>query len=117
MINSQDTAIIRVEQLAPFPYDRIKETLENYKNASEIVWVQEEHGNGGAWSFVKQRFDVVTSSKLNAHLSLIPVCYKKILNELGRSSVKYVGRKPSGSTAAGKNLHVFERPSNAFFHF
>jgi len=49
-----------VEQLAPFPYDRIKEVLQNYSNASEVIWAQEEHGNAGAWSFVKQRFDVVT---------------------------------------------------------
>jgi len=61
MSNSfKDAAILRLEQLAPFPYDRVKELIQQYKNASEVIWVQEEHFNGGAWGFVSERFDVVT---------------------------------------------------------
>eukprot|EP00331_Platyophrya_macrostoma_P011783 CAMPEP_0176429856 /NCGR_PEP_ID=MMETSP0127-20121128/13936_1 /TAXON_ID=938130 /ORGANISM="Platyophrya macrostoma, Strain WH" /LENGTH=999 /DNA_ID=CAMNT_0017811693 /DNA_START=78 /DNA_END=3077 /DNA_ORIENTATION=- len=87
---NKDIAILRLEQLAPFPYDNVRQALKEYSNAAEITWVQEEHGNGGAWSFVKQRFDM-------------------ILNDLGRPTIKYVGRKPSGSTAAGTGkVHKYE---------
>ena len=42
-------AIVRLEQLYPFPHDAFKEQVELYKNAKEIVWCQEEPGNQGAW--------------------------------------------------------------------
>ncbi|MCU1502274.1 MAG: sucA, partial [Ilumatobacteraceae bacterium] len=48
-------AIIRVEQLYPFPQDRLLEVLEQYPNAKELVWLQEEPENMGAWSFVEAR--------------------------------------------------------------
>ena len=46
-----DIAIVRVEQLYPVPRRRIAETLEQYPNASEFFWVQEEPANQGAWPF------------------------------------------------------------------
>ncbi len=42
-------AIVRLEQLYPFPHDAFKEQISIYKNAKEIVWCQEEPGNQGAW--------------------------------------------------------------------
>ena len=48
-------AVVRVEQLYPWPTDQIRETLERYPNASEVVWVQDEPDNMGAWPFVHQR--------------------------------------------------------------
>jgi 2-oxoglutarate dehydrogenase E1 component len=44
-----------VEQLSPFPFDLVKEECTKYENA-DIVWVQEELNNQGAWSYVKPRF-------------------------------------------------------------
>ncbi len=49
------TAIIRVEQLYPFPHDQIKGVLEAYPKAEDIVWAQEEPTNMGAWGFVDGR--------------------------------------------------------------
>jgi 2-oxoglutarate decarboxylase len=46
-----DIAIVRVEQLYPVPRRRIAETLDQYPNASEFFWVQEEPANQGAWPF------------------------------------------------------------------
>ncbi|HEY5930673.1 MAG TPA: 2-oxoglutarate dehydrogenase E1 component, partial [Burkholderiales bacterium] len=44
-----DIAIVRIEQLYPFPHDQFKIEIDRYKDAKEIVWCQEEPGNQGAW--------------------------------------------------------------------
>jgi len=45
----RDTALLRLEQLYPFPHQRWQEEVDRYRNAQEIVWCQEEPGNQGAW--------------------------------------------------------------------
>ncbi|CAN5697086.1 2-oxoglutarate dehydrogenase E1 component [soil metagenome] len=50
-----DTAIARIELLYPFPEDQIKELLDGYPNLREVLWVQEEPQNMGAWTFVEPR--------------------------------------------------------------
>mgnify|MGYP002622350430 CR=1 FL=1 len=44
-----DIALVRLEQLYPFPHDAFRAEIERYKDAKEIVWCQEEPGNQGAW--------------------------------------------------------------------
>jgi 2-oxoglutarate dehydrogenase E1 component len=51
-----DVALIRVEQLYPFPFVALGKALARYRNA-EIVWCQEEPQNMGAWSFVDDRIE------------------------------------------------------------
>lgn len=51
-------AIVRVEQVAPFPIMSVQEQFNKYKNA-RVVWCQEEHFNMGAWSFVEPRANKV----------------------------------------------------------
>ncbi|EDW69592.1 2-oxoglutarate dehydrogenase-like, mitochondrial isoform X2 [Drosophila virilis] len=51
----KDIAIVRVEQVSPFPFDLVKEQANLYKNA-ELVWAQEEHKNQGCWTYVQPRF-------------------------------------------------------------
>jgi 2-oxoglutarate dehydrogenase E1 component len=48
-------AIVRVEQLYPFPSERLLEVLGSYPNAKDLVWLQEEPENMGAWNFVEAR--------------------------------------------------------------
>jgi 2-oxoglutarate dehydrogenase E1 component len=50
-----DVAVIRIEQLYPWPGDQVANTLSRYERAGEVVWVQEEPANMGAWSFVHER--------------------------------------------------------------
>ncbi len=50
-----ETAIIRIEQLYPFPDKQLKEILSGYPFAETIIWVQEEPANMGAWTFVSRR--------------------------------------------------------------
>ncbi|HYO04138.1 MAG TPA: multifunctional oxoglutarate decarboxylase/oxoglutarate dehydrogenase thiamine pyrophosphate-binding subunit/dihydrolipoyllysine-residue succinyltransferase subunit [Mycobacterium sp.] len=47
--NREDVAIVRVEQLYPLPKRRLGATLDEYPNAQEFCWVQEEPANQGAW--------------------------------------------------------------------
>ena len=44
-----DIALVRLEQLYPFPHDQFKTEIERFRDAVEIVWCQEEPGNQGAW--------------------------------------------------------------------
>ncbi len=48
-MNINDIALVRVEQLYPFPGDELKNTLALYPNAEEVLWCQEEPKNQGAW--------------------------------------------------------------------
>ena len=45
----QDIALIRIEQLYPFPHEEVAEQMRLYANANSVVWAQEEPGNQGAW--------------------------------------------------------------------
>jgi len=53
-----DVAIIRIEQLYPFPFNTLATVLGRYKNA-EFVWCQEEPENMGAWNFVDRKIERV----------------------------------------------------------
>lgn len=89
----RDTAITRVEQLHPFPWAQLKENLDSYPNAKDIVWAQEEPLNAGAWSFTQPRLE----SLLNA------------TEHHNRRHVLYAGRAPSASVATGlKSVHIKE---------
>ena len=54
-LSNTNTAILFLDQLYPFPEKDILDALAAYKNAHELVWVQEEPANMGAHSFVKPR--------------------------------------------------------------
>ena len=49
-------AIVRVEQLYPFPAEQMRTALDRYPHAQDIVWLQEEPDNMGPWRFVQARF-------------------------------------------------------------
>ena len=56
--NLRHIAIVRIEQLNPFPFIEAKEVVDFYKDSlSEIVYCQEEAFNSGAWTFVEPRLD------------------------------------------------------------
>jgi 2-oxoglutarate dehydrogenase E1 component len=53
--NLTDAALIRVEQLYPYPADAIAAEIARYAHADEVVWAQEEPENQGSWDFVRDR--------------------------------------------------------------
>lgn len=54
-------AIVRVEQLYPFPSDELKAVLAKYPRAGQVVWAQEEPHNMGAWNFMHERLPAILS--------------------------------------------------------
>jgi 2-oxoglutarate dehydrogenase E1 component len=64
-----NTAIIRVEQLYPFPEEELALQLSKYENAHQLVWCQEEPLNQGAWQFMQDRLTALL--KANQRLSVV----------------------------------------------
>ncbi|MBF0168000.1 MAG: 2-oxoglutarate dehydrogenase E1 component [Alphaproteobacteria bacterium] len=87
----KDAAILRVEQLYPWPKDHLLKEIERYANA-EVIWCQEEPANMGAWMFVLPRLHYA-------------------LDELGRKQrPHYAGRVAAASPATGwHKQHVQEQ--------
>ncbi|MDI2112926.1 2-oxoglutarate dehydrogenase E1 component [Commensalibacter nepenthis] len=80
---SEPVALVRMEQIYPFPAQELKEILAQYPNA-EIVWCQEEPENMGAWNFVDRK---------------IEKCLREMKHQC--TFVKYTGRLPAASPASG----------------
>jgi 2-oxoglutarate dehydrogenase E1 component len=84
-----DIAILRIEQLYPFPGEQLDAVLQQYINANELIWCQEEPKNQGAWDFIKVRIPVFIQSRW----------------QLG-----YAGREPSAVPAVGSaKLHAIQQ--------
>ena len=82
----KDVAIIRVEQLYPFPKDILQEMLACYTETNDLIWCQEEPKNQGAWDFCKPRLAAILDK---------------------RWQLRYVGREPSSAPAVGSaKLHA-----------
>jgi 2-oxoglutarate dehydrogenase E1 component len=54
-----DVALVRIEQLYPFPHEDLRELLKRYPGARELRWVQEEPANMGAWRNLRHRLEGV----------------------------------------------------------
>ena len=89
---NDEVVFIRIEQLYPFPAKTLALILKRYKNA-DFFWCQEEPKNMGAWNTVRNYIDRTI----------------EIIQSRG-DKVKYIGRKPSSSTATGYlNKHLSQQ--------
>ncbi|HWO00673.1 MAG TPA: multifunctional oxoglutarate decarboxylase/oxoglutarate dehydrogenase thiamine pyrophosphate-binding subunit/dihydrolipoyllysine-residue succinyltransferase subunit, partial [Blastocatellia bacterium] len=88
-LGDQNTAIVRVEQLYPFPKNLIANELNRFANARDVCWVQEEPQNTGAWFFIDPRLSGL----------------------LGPGQrLRYAGRPASASPATGSHtIHQMEQ--------
>ncbi|XP_054363341.1 2-oxoadipate dehydrogenase complex component E1 isoform X2 [Mirounga angustirostris] len=59
-----DFAIIRLEELCPFPLDLLQQEMSKYKHVKDFIWSQEEPQNMGPWCFVSPRFEKQLACKL-----------------------------------------------------
>ena len=67
-LNNESVALIRIEQLYPFPKDQVLKIISKYKNANSLMWVQEEPANMGPYDFFKKQFDDDVKAELNKAL-------------------------------------------------
>ncbi|MGH0037252.1 MAG: 2-oxoglutarate dehydrogenase E1 component [Myxococcota bacterium] len=68
-----EVALVRLEELYPWPGDRLGEVLRQYASADRAVWVQEEPANMGAWTFVRERIqDLLLPGEKLAYAGRIP---------------------------------------------
>eukprot|EP00743_Colponemidia_sp_Colp-15_P001287 GILK01001410.1.p1 GENE.GILK01001410.1~~GILK01001410.1.p1 ORF type:complete len:1010 (+),score=194.22 GILK01001410.1:51-3080(+) len=85
----KDVVVCRVEQLSPFPFDHVCNAAKKYANA-EVMWVQEEPLNMGAWTYVQPRIETATRA-------------------LGTARPKAVGRACAAAPATGfPSIHAQE---------
>jgi 2-oxoglutarate dehydrogenase E1 component len=89
---ADQVALVRVEQLYPFPAAELARVLARYPAGAEVVWAQEEPRNMGAWRFVREQF---LDGKVRDIAKRVP---------------RYVGRDESASPAPGAHkVHVSEQ--------
>ena len=82
-------ALVRVEELYPFPRREVQEVIAGYPEATEVVWLQEEPANMGAWSYVEPILREITGAGF---------------------TITYCGRRVSASPAEGSlKRHVVEQ--------
>lgn len=77
-----DVALVRIEELSPFPFEELEQILRSYPALGEVYFVQEEPRNQGAFSHVQSRIN-------------------SVLKDLGDLEVVYKGRKESAVPAPG----------------
>ncbi len=63
-VQAEDVAIVRVEMLYPFPADELRAVLAHYPNVREVVWVQEEPRNMGAWTYLAPHLSELVGSQM-----------------------------------------------------
>lgn len=78
--NIKDIAIVRIEQLHPFPDKELSKLLRSYGETSDIVWCQEEPRNQGAWYQIRHHIELCLGNE---------------------QSIRYIGRGPSAAPAVG----------------
>ena len=90
--NIDDVALVRIEQLYPFPDSELSEALQEYTNLKDVIWCQEEPINQGAWYSSQHHM-------------------RSIINRFDESlTLSYAGRKASAAPACGyMSLHLEEQ--------
>ncbi len=86
---AEAVAVVRLEQLHPFPVDELTAILRDYPNLNELVWVQEEPRNMGAWRYVADKLEEIVGPTV---------------------PVRYIGRPERAAPAEGSaDAHAHEQ--------
>ena len=114
-----DVAICRLEQLYPVPMRDLRAALDVYPNAEEVVWVQEEPENMGAWEFIRPHLTEVSSGRTVRRVarprSASPAegsAARHTLNQQALVEQAFGGRQSSvaGRQARSRQLRVVSQP-------
>ena len=65
--SASEVAVCRVEQLAPFPRVALREVLDGYPSLEQVVWLQEEPENMGAWDWVRDQIEDILRERWSLH--------------------------------------------------
>jgi len=84
---NDDIALIRIEQLYPFPHKQFNALLSKYKKAKEYIWVQEEPENMGAWLFITRMLPQVKFKCVSRPESASPATGSKKLSEKEKKTI------------------------------
>jgi 2-oxoglutarate dehydrogenase E1 component len=101
----ENIAIVRLEQLYPFPEDQLNTVIKKYQSAKHWHWVQEEPENMGAWQFVRPRLEKLTGAAISyigrqaasSPATGFPTIYKQEQSDI---ITRAVGRAPSSAEPA-----------------
>jgi 2-oxoglutarate dehydrogenase E1 component len=80
--DNPNVAVVRVEQLYPFPQDAIRGIIDRYPKLAEVCWVQEEPENMGAWEFARPLLESIVD---------------------GKQPLRYIGRSRNSSPSEGSS--------------
>jgi 2-oxoglutarate dehydrogenase E1 component len=85
-------AVVRIEQLHPWPADQIAAAIAEYERAEEVIWLQEEPENMGAWTFVRDRLESMIGddfrfSKVSRVASGSPATGSHAMHELEQGDI------------------------------
>jgi 2-oxoglutarate dehydrogenase E1 component len=92
----EDVAILRLEQLYPFPDAELSQALARYADGTPVVWVQEEPWNMGAWYYLRARLSSGTQAGASG-----PAVVGAASRALARLPFDCVSREASASPATG----------------
>jgi 2-oxoglutarate dehydrogenase E1 component len=84
---NDDVALIRMEQLYPFPRKQFAAILAKYKKAKEYIWVQEEPENMGAWLYMTRMVNEIKLKCVSRPESASPATGSKKLSEKEKNTI------------------------------
>ena len=104
-----ETALVRIEQLFPFPHEALARRLARYPEDAELVWAQEEPKNMGFWAFVQPRVETAVRELVARRSGWAGGGGEDERTNRLRRSIRYVGRPASASPASGsQTIHARE---------
>jgi len=111
----KDVALVRIEQLYPFPEETVRAILSRYPDLREVVWVQEESQNMGAWSFIEPRLRTMgyTVSYIGRDASASPATGSKKIHDREQKELVAAVFQPSVPHVVGNSNGTTTRPVDA----
>ncbi|MCX7985658.1 MAG: 2-oxoglutarate dehydrogenase E1 component [Bacteroidales bacterium] len=87
-LNARDVAIVRIEQLYPFPMEQLRQIFEKYNKKLLTLWVQEEPENMGAWRYIQYQLrDILPVERVSRSASASPAVGLSAIHQLEQQEI------------------------------